>query len=888
VKRVVSVAGTGVKVQSLLDSQDSGGDSFAVGLQQRHWRDTEIELVGERKSATVTQRFFNNSMDSRKRGVLRATVTRLAQKAEDLLKTDAAEDEIDSVLEALRFKKQQLQAADEELAAEVDEKDVQAEAETTMEYDLLAGKLISNLTRRLQELQTARTGTPQATNLLQNTAIQTTTSSNLTNLGVSVESYESMLLPNLLAKLPEVVRLGMLRTARIASVGYSFGSSLSQMRDGNGLDSVTEFLQVLEMEILVREEAAVGAAGQTSGSNGASKTAGEKQTRDGGTVAALHTKVKKGKDGPKAPGSTLGKVGEDRKKSEQAAAQNVKSQEVKTMAMVTKAQTVILPTAGAVLISTVNNQETPVRILFDSASNRSFILTSLAEKMGLQVMGRETMEVTTFGGTEAKVLQTAMVEFKLRKSDSTAQFTVRANTVPYICSHQPVVSSLCMKHFQHLDMADWDIGGEQNPEISILIGADQFYDLVTGQVIRSEVGSGPVAVSSQLGWLLCGSLSDGIAASELETRSEQVLLCCAQGAEKGLDSSTIEAFWTLEGLGIRSAAEPDQRPLTLNAQFQEGRYSVQLPWKIPKKELRLPDNFEVAFKRLKTNLTRLRPEERWLREVQRRSFQAEIAHIQESAASTDLSRQLNLFLDNKSILRSQGRLKESNASAEHGVTREATAGDIVLVKGEAGQPRLTWCTGVIESVHPGRDGAVRSATVRVAPRPGRGPRRCLIRRPVENLILLEAPDFVASERSELRLTNGRYRKLLVFLEEDSATSLSVEQYALLLQNIRAGFEQASGILASLTEQVGCRLSFGDVSVLVSARLGRQLAQVYPRGSRLHPLPADWHRRDRADFFASPDLAMGNEGPESVVAGCARPALRVLLATESLEPQNSDN
>uniref|UniRef100_A0A1I8F4H3 DUF5641 domain-containing protein n=1 Tax=Macrostomum lignano TaxID=282301 RepID=A0A1I8F4H3_9PLAT len=285
----------------------------------------------------------------------------------------------------------------------------------------------------------------------------------------------------------------------------------------------------------------------------------------------------------------------------------------------------------------------------------------------------------------------------------------------------------------------------------------------------------------------------------------------------------------------------------------------------------------------------------------------------ESAASTDLSRQLNLFLDNKSILRSQGRLKESNASAEvdcpilipskshlellliwdahakHGVTREATAGDIVLVKGEAGQPRLTWCTGVIESVHPGRDGAVRSATVRVAPRPGRGPRRCLIRRPVENLILLEAPDFVASERSELRLTNGRYRKLLVFLEEDSATSLSVEQYALLLQNIRAGFEQASGILASLTEQVGCRLSFGDVSVLVSARLGRQLAQVYPRGSRLHPLPADWHRRDRADFFASPDLAMGNEGPESVVAGgCARPALRVLLATESLEPQNSDN
>uniref|UniRef100_A0A1I8F365 DUF5641 domain-containing protein n=1 Tax=Macrostomum lignano TaxID=282301 RepID=A0A1I8F365_9PLAT len=272
-------------------------------------------------------------------------------------------------------------------------------------------------------------------------------------------------------------------------------------------------------------------------------------------------------------------------------------------------------------------------------------------------------------------------------------------------------------------------------------------------------------------------------------------------------------------------------------------------------------------------------EERWLREVQRRSFQAEIAHIQESAASTDLSRQLNLFLDNKSILRSQGRLKESNASAEHGVTREATAGDIVLVKGEAGQPRLTYLVYRCHRVGaswPRRGGEICNGSSRAQTWP-------------RSQEMLDSPtDFVASERSELRLTNGRYRKLLVFLEEDSATSLSVEQYALLLQNIRAGFEQASGILASLTEQVGCRLSFGDVSVLVSARLGRQLAQVYPRGSRLHPLPADWHRRDRADFFASPDLAMGNEGPESVVAGCARPALRVLLATESLEPQNSDN
>uniref|UniRef100_A0A1I8JCG7 CCHC-type domain-containing protein n=1 Tax=Macrostomum lignano TaxID=282301 RepID=A0A1I8JCG7_9PLAT len=201
----------------------------------------------------------------------------------------------------------------------------------------------------------------------------------------------------------------------------------------------------------------------------------------------------------KTPSCNFDTAGSGKKKFEQSATQSVKSHEVKTMAMVTKVQTVVLPTAGAVLISPDGCSETRVRILFDSASNRSFILSGVAERMGLCVIGKETMEVTTFGGTKPKVVQTEKIDFQLR--------------VP-----------------PHSD----------EPERS---------------------------------W-----------------NSE-------------------------ERAGTLTAAEVSEA------------------------------------------------KERWLKEVQRRSFSAEIAHFKRSTASTDLAKQLNLFLDSKGLLQSRGRLRESNVVA---------------------------------------------------------------------------------------------------------------------------------------------------------------------------------------------------------------------------------
>jgi hypothetical protein len=53
-------------------------------------------------------------------------------------------------------------------------------------------------------------------------------------------------------------------------------------------------------------------------------------------------------------------------------------------------------------------------------------------------------------------------------------------------------------HLQELGLAD----GTCNDNIDILVGADFYWSMVTGDVVRGD--NSPTAISSKLGWLLSG------------------------------------------------------------------------------------------------------------------------------------------------------------------------------------------------------------------------------------------------------------------------------------------------------------------------------------------------------------------------------------------------
>ena len=68
----------------------------------------------------------------------------------------------------------------------------------------------------------------------------------------------------------------------------------------------------------------------------------------------------------------------------------------------TNRHTVLLQTARAVAFDENSNRSTPVRVLFDNGSQRSYVTDSLRARLGLKVDKREKLRLNTFGETRYK------------------------------------------------------------------------------------------------------------------------------------------------------------------------------------------------------------------------------------------------------------------------------------------------------------------------------------------------------------------------------------------------------------------------------------------------------------------------------------------------------
>mgnify|MGYP003430242405 FL=1 len=86
-------------------------------------------------------------------------------------------------------------------------------------------------------------------------------------------------------------------------------------------------------------------------------------------------------------------------------------------------------------------------------------------------------------------------------------FELTIYVVPFICeplSGQPTdIAVERFKYLSGLDLADPD--DTDNLPISILIGADYYWKVVTGRIIHGRVG--PTAVQTKFGWVLSGPVS---------------------------------------------------------------------------------------------------------------------------------------------------------------------------------------------------------------------------------------------------------------------------------------------------------------------------------------------------------------------------------------------
>ena len=242
---------------------------------------------------------------------------------------------------------------------------------------------------------------------------------------------------------------------------------------------------------------------------------------------------------------------------------------------------VLLRTAKTYTYGGDRGKKVPVTILFDGGSQKTFVSEELQKTLDLKWDKFESLNLNTFGSEQYVKKRCERVEINLEVGDAIVK--ISALSSPALCS--PINSRLDISSYPHLKCLSLANGvGTANSRVDVLIGADYYYDIVIGDVIR---GSGrPVAISSKLGWLLPGPVfSYSHDASTCNNINSNLVLDILPSREEVLDPtkeivSSVDRFWKHEAMGIESS-ESAEKVSQLEVKFKEKdqRYEVCLPWK---------------------------------------------------------------------------------------------------------------------------------------------------------------------------------------------------------------------------------------------------------------------------------------------------------------------
>ena len=289
---------------------------------------------------------------------------------------------------------------------------------------------------------------------------------------------------------------------------------------------------------------------------------------------------------------------------------------VTTTSMYRNKGKVLLQTAKAQAYSEDGSTSAKVRILFDSGSQRTYITNNLQRRLRLKPKKSESIQLNTFGDNKFKRQTCNNVELLLENS-SGERIHLTALSVPVICSPLPSAVNIDYSHLEGLELAD-PIDEDNESHIDILIGSDFYWHMVSGDTIRGETG--PVAVRSKFGWLLSGP-TDGYVSDEGKITSNLII---AGESDNFLTANENDAlveclkqFWTTESIGIFDPelnGDTQQDHFLEDIKFDGTRYEVGLPWKDGCRPE--SNHYELCRNRLKSIQKKLIKEPELLREYE--------------------------------------------------------------------------------------------------------------------------------------------------------------------------------------------------------------------------------------------------------------------------------
>ncbi|KAG1680465.1 hypothetical protein GQR58_012386 [Nymphon striatum] len=246
-------------------------------------------------------------------------------------------------------------------------------------------------------------------------------------------------------------------------------------------------------------------------------------------------------------------------------------------------------------------------LMFDSASNRSYVRKGLVKQLSCPVMRHEHINCAVFGGKQSTL------ELKNVRSVCVADRYLHRHhnlellEVDTICaSLQRSAISLKLPHLEGLTLAD--TFDSSSVIIDILIGMDYYWSLLGSEIVTGP--SGPVAQNSVFGYVLSGPTLNSGSSPTFTT-----LLTLTE-------LSDSNKLWDLDVIGISPKENAIQdksfEEYTSNIVFDGERYEAPLLWKA--ESTSLINNENQAYDRL-CRLERRFKHEPELRKVYAKTFQ---------------------------------------------------------------------------------------------------------------------------------------------------------------------------------------------------------------------------------------------------------------------------
>ncbi|XP_071055173.1 uncharacterized protein [Onthophagus taurus] len=211
---------------------------------------------------------------------------------------------------------------------------------------------------------------------------------------------------------------------------------------------------------------------------------------------------------------------------------------------------VYLQTACAQIVTKDDNAT--IRLVLDGGSQLTFIRECISRQLRLKVIGKHKISIQPFGErdrTPAKLCNRVQVNLKCLNTGNITQ--INAVEVPEICFdtlNPPTLNEPAIRQFAaKYQLADSSEEGQRNG-IVLLIGADYYWKLVTGEV--KQLTNGLTAVNSTFGWTIHGPSSVANQYDFMVSFNTATVL----HAQVTSDSMDLKRFWSMETLGINATA----------------------------------------------------------------------------------------------------------------------------------------------------------------------------------------------------------------------------------------------------------------------------------------------------------------------------------------------